>query len=317
MPLPAQKKQTTYNLPKLSELAQTREGYTRSFDGTKIWYRSVGKGIPIICCNGLGCSTFYFHYLENYFKRFAQVTTWDYRGHGKSDMPVLRKNHSVQGLVRDLKAVMDILKIKKGILVGHSMGVQVLFEFYRQYPDRVKALISCFGTFGKPMDTFYNTPVSKYLFEVIYIFNQLFPRLSNLIGTVMVKNPLWYQMGGVFKLMKPYLADKKIMEQYVDHIVKVDPIFLSNLTRSLQEHTTESFLRNIKVPTLILGAQDDTFTPLWVSKKMHHLIPRSELFIIQKGSHVALVEHPELINLRIEKFISSRKAPATVFSDTH
>ena len=104
-------------------------------------------------------------------------------------------------------------------------------------------------------------------------------------------------------MMKPYLADKRIMEQYVDHIVKVDPIFLSNLTRSLQEHTAENTLRKIKVPTLILGAEEDTFTPVWVSKKMHHLIPHSELFIIKKGSHVALVEHPELINLRIEKFI--------------
>lgn len=288
---------------KLSQLAQTTESFTRSSDGTKIWYRSVGSGTPLICCNGLGCSTFYFKYLEAYFKRSYQVITWDYRGHGKSDYPKLTKNHNVNSLVKDLKAVMDTLKIDQAILIGHSMGTQILYEFYNQYPERVRALVSCFGTFGKPMDTFYNSTLSKYAFEGIYLFNHAFPRLANLIGTLMVKNPFWFQLGGIFKLMKPYMVDKAVLRQYIEHIVHVDPIFLSNLTQSLQQHNAESMLRNIKVPTLIFGAEEDTFTPVWVSKKMHHLIPRSQLFVIKNGSHVALIEQPELINLRIEKFI--------------
>lgn len=296
--------QTHSPLSKLTQLSLTHEGYARSFDGTRIWYRSVGKGAPLICCNGLGCSTFYFNYLENYFKRSYQVVTWDYRGHGKSEAARVRKNHNLESLVRDLKTVMNALKIKKAILIGHSMGTQVLYEYYKQNPSRVRALVSLFGTFGKPMDTFYNTTISKYAFEVVYIFNHLFPRLSNLIGMALVKNPFWFQMGGIFKLMKPYLADKAILRQYIDHIINVDPIFLSNLTRSLQEHSAESSLKSIKVPTLVMGAEEDTFTPVWVSKKTHHLIPKSELFIVKKGSHVALVEHPELINLRIDKFIA-------------
>lgn len=289
---------------KLSQLISNTEGIVRSFDGTKIWYKSVGRGVPIICCNGLGCSTFYFKYLEAYFKRSHQMITWDYRGHGKSEYPKHRKNHTVGALVKDLKGVMETLKIEKAILIGHSMGTQILYEFYSQYPEKVSALVSCFGTFGKPMDTLYNSSLSKYIFEGIYLFNHAFPRLANTIGSLMVKNPFWFQLGGIFKLMKPYLVDKAVLKQYIEHIVNVDPIFLANLTRSLQEHNAEPMLRNIRVPTLILGAEDDAFTPSWVSKKMHHLIPQSELMVIKKGSHVALIEQPELINLRIEKFLS-------------
>lgn len=292
--------------PKLLELARTREGYATSYDGTRIWYRSVGKGVPIICSNGLGCSTFYFSYLEEYFKKNFQVITWDYRGHGKSELPKDKKNHTIQSLQNDLKAVMDELGIKKAIMVGHSMGTQVLYEFYKNMPGRCMALIPCFGTFEKPMDTFLNSPLSKYVFEVVYLFNQFFPKVSNMMGTFMVKNPLWFRVGGMLKIMQPYMVDRKIMEQYVDHIINVDPIFLSDLTRNMQQHTAEASLKKIKVPTLILGAEDDTFTPVWLSKKMHHLIPKSELFIVKKGSHVALVEQPELINFRIEKFIHDR-----------
>lgn len=292
---------------RLVEVAQTREGYVRSFDGTRIWYKSVGRGPALMLCNGLGCSTFYFSYLIDYFKRTHQVISFDYRGHGKSEMPRVARNHTIFSLTQDTLAVMNHLGVKKAIFVGHSMGTQVLYEFYARYPDRCRALIPAFGTFQKPMDTFLDSPLSKYVFEVIYVFNHLFPRLSHLIGTLLVKNPLWFQVGGFLKLMKPYLVDRKIMEQYMDHIIHVDPIFLSKLTRSLQQHTAEANLKKIKIPVLILGAEDDTFTPLWLSKKMHHMIPKSELFVVKKGSHVALVEQPELIHLRIEKFFNEHK----------
>ena len=153
------------------------------------------------------------------------------------------------------------------------------------------------------MDTLFNFPFSRYVFDLIYLFNHAVPQLSNFIGKILVKNPFWFQMGGLLKIMKPYLVDKKILEQYIDHIVNVDPVFLSDLTRNMQEHTAEDSVKKINIPTLIVGGEEDTFTPVWLSKKMHHLIPNSELFIVKKGSHVALVEQPELINLRMEKFL--------------
>lgn len=291
---------------KLIQLSRTIEGTVKSFDGTPIWYKSVGKGVPIVFCNGLGCSTFFFSYLIDYFKRNFQVVMWDYRGHGRSAPPSFKKNHTIKALTLDLKAVMNKLKIKKAILVGHSMGTQVLYEFYSKYPSRCVAIVSCFGTFGKPMDTLYDSPLSKYIFEIIYIFNHLFPRISNLIGTFILKNPLWFELGGALKLLKPFMADKKILRQYTNHITNVDPIFLTKLTLNLQEHTIEPIIKKLKIPTLIIAGKEDAFTPLWVSKKMHRIIPKSELFVVQKGTHVALVEQPELINLRIEKFLKEK-----------
>lgn len=295
---------THSNHTRLRELARTIEGTTQSFDGTSIWFKSTGQGLPVVCCNGIGCSTFYFNYLEDYFKQTHQIITWDYRGHGKSGDPGLREKHTIETLVLDMKAVVDALKLKKAILVGHSMGTQIIYEFYARWPQKCVALIPCFGTFEKPMDTFFNSPLSKYFFEIIYMVNQVFPWLSKIVGTLAAKNPFWFQLGGILKMLKPYLADKSILEQYVNHIINVDPIFFSNLVKDWQNHTSIESLKKIKIPTLIFGAEEDQFTPVWISKKIHHLIPHSELFIIKKGTHVALIEQPELINLRIEKFLS-------------
>ena len=291
---------------RLLDLSMTREGMATSFDGTKIAYKTVGSGLPLICCNGIGCNTFYFKWIEEHFKAHHQVITWDYRGHGKSESPKKSKNSTILSLVKDMKSVMDELKIEKAVLIGHSMGVQIIYEFYKHYPHHARGLIACFGTFEKPMSTFLNSPFSKYVFEGVYHLNQNFPVLMKWIGMALIKNPLWFQVGGLLKFMKTTLLDKNVMQQYIDHFVTMDPIFFTTLVRDWQNHSSVETLKAIKVPTLIISGEEDQFTPAWISKKMHHLIPGSELFMIKNATYAGLAEQPELVNLRIEKFLKQK-----------
>lgn len=301
---PAQRTQA--KRAKLAELVTYKEGFAKSADGTKIWYQSDGKGLPLVFVNGLGCSTFYWKHIVSHFKTKAQVVQFDWRAHGQSQEPKNPEHMTMDHLAEDLRAVFDALKIKKAVLLGHSMGIQVLFDFYSRYPKRVMALIPCFGTFGRPIDTFYNLNISKYVFEGIYLFNHIFPKASSRIGALLVNNPFWYQIGGLLKMHNPGLADRKVLREYLDHFTSIDPILLTKLTRSMQDYSAESILKNIQVPTLIFAADHDQFTPVWLSKKMHHLIPKSEILILKKATHVGLIEQPELLNLRIEKFLAER-----------
>jgi pimeloyl-ACP methyl ester carboxylesterase len=299
-------RKTTRKPAKLSQISREKEGFVTSYDGTKIWYKSMGKGTPIIFCNGLGCSTFYWKHIQSYFKKEHQVIIFDWRGHGKSNEPANDKNIHLQALREDLFAVFKALKIKKAILAGHSMGTQVLYEFYAKYPKKVSALIPICGSFGKPIDTFYNIPTLKYAFAAIYFFNHTFPGTANKISSLIAKNPFWFQVGSLLQMMNPGLADKKVLKEYIEHITSVDPILFAKMIKSMQKTTAESQLKNIKVPSLIIAGDHDKFTPLWLSKKTHHLIPKSEILIVRKASHVALIEQPALINLRIEKFLHER-----------
>lgn len=300
---PPKRKRSTTRRGRLSPIT---EGHVTSYDGTRIWYQSQGSGTPIIFCNGLGCSTFYWKHIHAYFKKTHQVVLFDWRGHGQSELPKNSKDISVDALTEDLNAVIKVLNIKKAILAGHSMGTQIVYRFYQKYPNRVKALIPCFGTFANPIDTFYNSSNAKHIFKAIYSFNHLFPNLANKVSYLLSKNPLWFQMGSLLKMMNPGLVDKKVLKEYIEHFTSVDSVFLSKLAKSMQHYNAETLLKKIKVPTMIIAAAEDTFTPVWLSKKMHHLIPESEILIIQKASHVALIEQPDLINLRIEKFLQER-----------
>ncbi len=297
------------NSGKLAQLVRLREGYTTSSDGTEVYYKSVGLGFPIVLCNGMGVSTFFWKYFENTFKHHFQVITWDYRGHGRSGPPKKKSNVSVEALVQDCKAVCDELKVKKALFIGHSLGTQVVLEYYKKHPRYVSGIVSCLGTFGRPMDFFYNSPLSKYIFEILTGIGLLFPKQSNFISQLVIKNPFWYQLGGLLKMINTGMASKADAQQYIDHILSLEPKFFARLSRSVQAHTAEDVLKRLKIPTLIMGGEEDTFTPLWIAKKMHRIIPKSELFIIKRGSHAALVEQPELVNLRIEKFLRERVLP--------
>lgn len=47
----------------------------------------------------------------------------------------------------------------------------------------------------------------------------------------------------------------------------------------------------------------DTFTPMARAQEMNARIPGSELFFLEDGSHYVMIEYPELVHERMEKFI--------------
>ena len=292
---------------KLAEFLSEEEGFALSRDGTRIWYHASGNGLPMVFLNGLGCSTFYWKHLHSHFKNKAKVVLLDWRGHGRSQAPKNPENMTIEHLTNDLLAVLNKLGIKKAVFLGHSMGIQILFNFYAHHSKRVMGLVPCFGTFGRAIDNFYNLKnISRPVFEALYLFNHIFPNASRKIGATLTKNPFWYQIGGLLKMHNPGLADRQVLREYLDHLTSIDAILLAKLTRSMGDYDAEPILKNIKVPTLIFAADQDQFTPVWLSKKMHRLIPKSEILILKKATHVGLIEQPELLNLRIEKFITDR-----------
>ena len=78
------------------------------------------------------------------------------------------------------------------------------------------------------------------------------------------------------------------------------------------EHTTVApgyetgFLAEIEVPTLVVAAERDTFTPMELADSMARAIPNAELEVIEEASHAAPVEQPDRIADRVEEFLSSR-----------
>ncbi len=65
-------------------------------------------------------------------------------------------------------------------------------------------------------------------------------------------------------------------------------------------------LATLDRPLLVIAAEKDDFTPMWCSQKIVDSTPDAELLVLADGSHAALIEQPETINHRIDRFLRER-----------
>jgi pimeloyl-ACP methyl ester carboxylesterase len=67
------------------------------------------------------------------------VIAIDLPGHGQSDKPQL--SYTMDLFARAVDAVLQDAKVKRAVLVGHSMGTPIARQFYRKYPDKTLAIV--------------------------------------------------------------------------------------------------------------------------------------------------------------------------------
>ncbi len=296
-----------------------REGYVPSpVDGTRIWYRYYpGKEQPtIVFSNGIACDTSYWRYLVKDFQGTHPMLIWDYRGHGNSDLPDDFSKSSLDILARDLHAIIEELGLRDYILVGHSMGVQTNYEYYKHFPDQVIGLVPILGTYGYPFKTFFDSDVMDKLYPtVLYPFLKKYGNIMMSLISPIASTSIPFYMGLALKSVNPCLSSREKMQPYFEHLARLNMQFASEMFLHMSRHTAEDVLPKINVPVLIIAGENDTFTPLWLSEKMKEMIPTAEMIILEKGSHAALVEYPDLIHCKIKEFIQERVQP--VLAERH
>jgi pimeloyl-ACP methyl ester carboxylesterase len=277
--------------------------YVSSYDGTRIHYLDEGEGICLVPCNGVLCSTGYWAYFRNFFRNRCRVVVWDYRGHGRSELPTNLSRISIASYCHDLKSVLDRLGVHRAVLLGHSMGVQVILEFYRSHPERVAALIPICGTYAHASRTFYGMEwLGRAVPPVLRAAEKHAATLARVLKPLLrsrIPDPFARLTGAI----NWYLCPREIMKDYFRHLATLDFRVAARALQAMEDHDAEDVLGTIRVPTLVIAGEQDRMTPLWVMERMWQSIPGADFLVIPKGTHTALVENPLLMNLRIELFL--------------
>jgi pimeloyl-ACP methyl ester carboxylesterase len=112
---------------------------TTIYKNTKIAYTDQGKGTTVVLLHGfLENQTMWNSYVPE-FSIKNRVVTIDLLGHGKSEC--LGYIHSMEDQADMVQHVLRELKIRKAVLVGHSMGGYVALAYAEMYPDAMKGLV--------------------------------------------------------------------------------------------------------------------------------------------------------------------------------
>ena len=298
-----------------AELHETESGFAEGRDGTRIHWLAAGSGAPaLVCCDGIGCDGFAWKYIVRDFAARHRIIRWHYRGHGRSGIPRDPGRVGFDDISSDLDCVLQATRTSRAVLLGHSMGVQVALEHHRRRPEQVLGLVLICGSYGLPLDTFHDSKALRILLPSMIAAAGKYPQAMSLIWRLAASGELAYQIATHFEV-NGRLVHRDDFAPYFRHLASMDPQLFLGMLKHASEHSALDHLPHVNVPTLIVAGTDDTFTPYRLSEEMLSRIPGAELLTVPGGTHVAPIEHPELITLRLEKFfarIAARGAGAAL-----
>ncbi len=109
------------------------------YKNINIKYTDTGKGTVVVLLHGFLENTTMWQVLVPHFSKRYRVIAIDLLGHGKTGC--LGYIHTMEDMADAVHAVLNELRIRKAIFVGHSMGGYVSLAFAELYPDMVKGIV--------------------------------------------------------------------------------------------------------------------------------------------------------------------------------
>ena len=262
-------------------------------NGIEIYFEEHGAGKPLVLIQGLSYATPMWHWQVAGLKTHFRVITFDNRGSGQSAKPDIP--YSIKMFADDTVGLLDALKIPQTSVLGISMGGIIAQEVTLSYPGRVTHLILCSTIFGGSSASQPDPETLAYLAEYQENVSDELSRLEIAYGTA------------------PGFA-----ERHPDRVAALvefkrqsrPPRFAYfRQLMSAMGYVSEDRLPSLRIPTLLIAGSEDRIIPPDNSRRLHQLIPNSQLKVFDNAGHHVHIEYPEEFNQAVVEFLGP---PSTV-----
>lgn len=269
-------------------------GLCPASDGTQLFFGIRGSGAPLIFLDGIGCDGWAFKHIQPRLAQQYRTVHCHYRGHGRSGSPVDSARTGICDLRDDVLCVMAHLGLQDVAFVAHSMGTQVVLEVYRQLRQRVRAMALICGTDGRLTHTFHGNDLLDRLLPRIIGYVERHRALATALWGRLPAT-LSYRVARFLGEVDGPALDPRDFKEYVEHLSDIDLGLYLAMLQKAGSHSAADLLPEITVPTLVIAAEKDTFTPRDVVQAMAEAIPQSEYLELVGASHAAPAEQPQRI----------------------
>lgn len=245
----------------------------------------------IVIQHGFGRhGAFWYHWIP-FLSRHYRVIRRDARGHGLSSSPEPGSNYdySVDTIVDEIIDTIDQLNLEKVHFLGESTSGIVGEILAAKHPNRLHSLITCSSPTHLPEAALLLFAMGKSSWPAAC--RELGARgwgeaLSQLPGTVSVPDP-------------------EYIKWWVDQVGVSTGEGLAGYAQFLSKIDSRPYLKDIKVPTLILAPARSAATKLEEQRAVQAQIPNAQLVVIDGKGHEIYVEMPEECQNAVIKFLSN------------
>ncbi|WP_381790906.1 alpha/beta fold hydrolase [Streptomyces niveus] len=228
--------------------------------------------------------------IETFAGPGRRVIAPDLRGYGGST--VLPGKTTLTTFAWDIAALLDRLGVDRVVLGGLSMGGQIVLEFYRLFPERVRALVLA--------DTFAAAETEQ----------------GRVARNTMADRLLREGMG-------PY-ADEVLTKMVAPHNVEALPAVAGHVRDMMRGAPPEGaaaalrgraerpdyvgMLARVAVPALVVVGSEDEFTPVADARVMSDGIPDATLAVVEGAGHMPNLERRAEFDTVLGAFLDSLPA---------
>tara|TARA_B100000315_G_scaffold19984_1_gene17587 strand:- start:1541 stop:2269 length:729 start_codon:yes stop_codon:yes gene_type:complete len=236
------------------------------------------KKPSILLMHGSGLTHIVWSLHEQFYTTQGyNVLSVDLPGHGNSEGPSLK---SIEEISDWIKSLMNVLDIKKLIIIGHSQGSLVGIDFAARYPDLINSLVLAAGS--------YKMPVNQDLINYAEAGDE---------KAVLLMMKWGYEGSKAFIGGNPV---KKIINSFreIREVLAVDLNACNNYKGGKES------LEKINCSTLCIFGDLDKMVPLEVGNKMSSMIKNAEKKVINNCGHMIIFEKAFEMRQIVKEFLT-------------
>lgn len=255
----------------------------------KLEYVERGRedGVPVVLLHGITDSWRSFSLTMPLLPDSMHVFAVSLRGHGNSDRPAA--GYEPDRFASDLAAFLDKVKVKKAVIVGHSMGSMVAQRFAMLYPERTRGLVlmASWTTLAgnQEMQKFYTDWIST---------------LSDPVDPTFARD---FQMSTMARPVAPEFVDGMVQES-----LKAPARVWRGSFEGLLRADFSADLKKINAPTLVMFASKDSYCKREEQDALVAAIRGAQLMVYEGSGHALHWEDPQRFATDLAAFVA--KLPA-------
>ncbi|MGH3672481.1 MAG: alpha/beta fold hydrolase [Pseudonocardiaceae bacterium] len=252
---------------------------TVSVGGITVGYDDEGTGPSLVLIHGHPFDrSMWGPQISQFTSLGWRVIAPDLRGYGESS--VIPGSVAWSTFARDIGALLDQLKVGTVVLGGLSMGGQIVMEFHRLFPSRVRALMladtSCHAETEDGRRARHDQ-ADRLLREGMRGYSdEVLPRMVA-PGTI--------------------TALPAVAAHVMAMMLRTSPVGAAAALRARADRPDYAdLLARTSVPVLVVVGREDGFTPVADAESMAGRIPNATLAVIDQAAHLPNLERPASFN---------------------
>ena len=232
----------------------------------------------ILLMHGSGLTHIVWSLHEQFYaSQGFNILSVDLPGHGNSEGPSLK---SIEEISDWVKSLMNVLDIKKIIIIGHSQGCLVGIDFASRYPNLINALVLVAGS--------YKMPVNQDLIDYAEAGDE---------------KAILLMMKWGYEGSKAFIGGNPV-KKIINSSREIREVLAVDLNACKNYKSGKESLEKINCPTLCIFGDLDKMVPLEVGNKMASMIKNSEKKVINNCGHMIIFEKAFEMRKIVKEFLT-------------